>query len=168
MVLLGVLTTVVTFAAASWITYEQGKVDFILPGSPPTAPHSSATAQSAADRQFTMICDVTYSMPVSSFDAAPKVYKDMLVGGVDYDDKTGWYLGQFALAETRKGSLTQAGSKITVSRPALFERFGAMVTGEQFTLDRANGEFLQSLTLKDGRKFDLIKGYCGRFIKAPF
>ena len=54
-----------------------------------------------------------------------------------------------------------------MSRPALFERYGAMITGEQFTLRRSNGEFVQSLSLLDGRKFDLIKGYCGTLTKAP-
>ncbi len=92
----------------------------------------------------------------------------MLLGGLDFDNKTGWYQGQFAISETRKGSLTQEGSVARVSRPALFERFGVMVTGEQFTLDRTTGEFLQSLTLNDNRKIDLIKGYCGKLTKAPF
>ncbi len=169
-VLLGILVTIAVFALASWVTYEQGRSDFSLPGSAPATLHAPAAAQkNAADTQITFICgDATHSLPVNGFDAPPKVYKETLLGGLDFDSKTGWYLGQFALSETRKGALTQEGSKARVSRPALFERYGTMVTGEQFTLDRATGEFLQSLTLKDGRRFDLIKGYCGKLTKAPF
>jgi len=169
-VLLGILVTIAIFAVASWITYEQGPSDFSLGGSPPATLHAPAAAKkNAADTQLTFICgDATHSLPVNGFDAPPKVYTETLLGGLDFDKKTGWYLGQFALSETRKGALTQEGSKVKVSRPALFERYGVMVTGEQFTLDRATGEFLQSITLNDGRQFDLIKGYCGKLTKAPF
>jgi ATP-dependent exoDNAse (exonuclease V) beta subunit len=43
-----------------------------------------------------------------------------------------------------------------------------MVTSEQFTLNRSTGEFTQSLTIKDGRKIEIIHGYCGKLTKAPF
>ena len=55
-----------------------------------------------------------------------------------------------------------------VRRPAMFQRFGVMVTGEEFTLNRATGEFRQSLNLQDGRTLELMSGYCGKFAKAPF
>ena len=165
---LAAIAVTVVFAAASWMTYERGQIDLSLPGAPAAAARPTADAKKMTDRQFTMVCETTHTLPVNGFDAPPKVHTEMLVGGLDLDAKTGWYQGQFAISETRKGSLIQEGSKATVSRPALFERFGAMVTGEQFTLDRSTGEFLQSLTLKDGRKFDLIKGYCGKLTKAPF
>ena len=169
-VLLGILVTIAIFGAASWITYEQGGADSSLPGSAPASLRAPAAAKkNAADTQLTFICgDATHFMPVNGFDAPPKAYTETLLGGLDFDNKTGWYLGQFALSETRKGALTQEGTKVKVSRPALFERYGVMVTGEQFILDRATGEFVQSITLKDGRQFVLIKGYCGKLTKAPF
>jgi hypothetical protein len=57
---------------------------------------------------------------------------------------------------------------VTVSRPALFERYGSMITAEEFTLDRASGIFEQSVTLSDKRRIILINAYCGMLIKAPF
>ncbi len=169
MVLLSLLIAIVVFAVAGWITYEQGRDEFSLPGASQTTPHAPPpAAQKIANGQLTVVCEATHSLPVNGFDSPPKVYTEMLLGGLDFDNKTGWYQGQFAISETRKGSLTQEGSVARVSRPALFERFGVMVTGEQFTLDRTTGEFLQSLTLNDNRKIDLIKGYCGKLTKAPF
>jgi hypothetical protein len=55
-----------------------------------------------------------------------------------------------------------------VRRPALFPRFGVMVAGEEFTVNRSTGEFRQWLNLQDGRTLELMSGYCGRFAKAPF
>ena len=160
MVLLGVLTVIAAFAVWGGMVYEQRPVDICLPGSP-------AAAQNAPAKEFNMVCEVTLTLPVNGFDAPPVGYTDLLLAGVDLDNKTGWYLGQFALSDTRKGTLTQQGGKITVSRPAMFERYGTMIIREQFTLQRSNGEFVQSLSLQDGRKFDLIKGYCGKLTKAP-
>ena len=167
MVLLGALTVIAVFAVWSWIGYAQGQADISLPVSSAAAACSPATAQKASAKEFTMVCEVTLTLPVKGFDAPSVSYTELLLAGVDLDNKTGWYQGQFALSDTRKGTLTQQGGKITVSRPALFERYGAMITGEQFTLKRSSGEFVQTLSLQDGRKFDLIKGYCGKLTKAP-
>ena len=167
-VLLGILIAIMVFAGVGWMTYAQGLAEFTIPGASQATPHPPSAAPQVTDSQFTVVCHATQSLPVNGFDAPPKVFTETLLGNLDFDNKTGWYQGQFAISESRKGSLTQEGSMVRVSRPALFERFGAMVTGEQFTIERTTGEFLQSLTLKDGRIFDLIKGYCGKLIKAPF
>jgi hypothetical protein len=50
----------------------------------------------------------------------------------------------------------------------MFQRFGVMITGEEFVVDRKTGSFVQSLTLKDGRTVKLIKGTCAKVIKPPF
>ena len=166
-VLLGVLTVIAAFAVWNWFVYAQGQVDISLPGLPAASSSSPTEMLRASAKEFTMVCEVTLTLPVKGFDAPPMSYTDLLLAGVNLDNKTGWYQGQFALSDTRKGALTQKGGIITVSRPALFERYGAMITGEQFTLKRSNGEFVQSLSLQDGRNFALIKGYCGKLIKAP-
>ena len=114
------------------------------------------------------ICEVTISMPQRSLEAEPKVYNDMLVAGVDYDQKTGWYQGDFAISEGHKGSLKVNGTKILVSRPAMFERFGVMITQEEFTIDRADGSFVQTLTFKGDKTRHVLKGFCGGLTTAPF
>jgi hypothetical protein len=117
---------------------------------------------------ITLVCQANYAMPFNSLDDAPKLYSQVIVAGLDYKNKVGWYQGEFSISESRKGNLVVKGNKALVSRPAMFERFGTMITGEQFTLDRTTGEFLQSLTTKEGRKLEIIKGYCGELTKAPF
>jgi len=90
------------------------------------------------------------------------------VGGVDVPRGSGWYAGQYAMSETRKGTVSVKGTLIEVKRPALFQRYGGTVASEEYTLDRASGEFRQSLLFQDGQKVSLIKGQCGRFIRPPF
>ena len=121
------------------------------------------------DKVFDLICDGTQSIPFDGFDAPAKVVHETFVAGINLKDKTGWYQGQIAISETRKGTLTiNESGEIIVGRPALFERYGAMITGEQFTLNRDTGEFIQSVTLSDKRRIVMIKAYCGKMIKAPF
>jgi len=50
----------------------------------------------------------------------------------------------------------------------MFERFGQMVTQEEFTIDLTDGAFVQTLTFKDGTRRHMIKGVCAKFTKAPF
>jgi hypothetical protein len=50
----------------------------------------------------------------------------------------------------------------------MFERFGVKITREEFVIDRATGDFQQSLTLQDGRQITLIRGTCARVIKPAF
>ena len=60
------------------------------------------------------------------------------------------------------------GNKLVVSRPAMFQKFGVMISREEFVIDRSTGAFSQSLTLNDGRNVVLIKGTCAQVHKPPF
>lgn len=115
-----------------------------------------------------LICDLKVSMPVKDLDSPRQAFTQMVIAGIDFSNLSGWYQGQFTISETRKGTLSTEGSVLHVRRPAMFQRFGVMVTGEEFTLNRATGEFRQSLNLQDGRTLELMSGYCGKFAKAPF
>ena len=130
------------------------------------AKETDAMSKTTGEAKF--ICEVTISMPQRTLDAEPKVYNDMLIAGVDYDQKTGWYQGDFAISEGHKGSLKVNGTKIMVSRPAMFERFGMMIVQEDFTIDRADGSFVQTLTFKGDRTRHILKGFCGGLTTAPF
>ncbi len=154
------------FAAGGWLIYNSTEVA-------PIAESVSNTAQptlrkAASDQNINFVCQGTVSTPINGFDAPAKVVTQTFLGGIDAKDKTGWYQGTLALSETRKGTLTTEGNVHTVYRPALFERYGAIIAGEQFTLDRTSGVFEQSVALNDKRRFVLIQAQCGRLIKPPF
>ncbi len=87
---------------------------------------------------------------------------------VDFEKGTGWYQGKIAISETRGGSLNVVGSKLLVSRPAMFQRFGVMINREEFTVDRKTGSFEQTIGTQDGKTIKLIKGTCAQVIKPPF
>lgn len=87
---------------------------------------------------------------------------------LDFDQKSGWYQGKIAIAENRAGTLTLMGTRVKVYRPAMFQRFGVTISGEEFVVDRKTGRFEQSLSLSDGRTVKLIKGTCAQVIKPPF
>jgi len=87
---------------------------------------------------------------------------------VDFEKKSGWYQGKIAISESRAGTLTLMGTRLKIYRPAMFQRFGVMITGEEFVVDRKTGSFVQSLSLNDGRTVKLIKGTCAQVIKPPF
>ena len=87
---------------------------------------------------------------------------------IDFEKASGWYQGKIAISESRSGNLTVVGSKLIVSRPAMFQRFGTMVNREEFTVDRKTGAFEQSIGVQDGRTVRLIKGTCAKVIKPPF
>jgi hypothetical protein len=87
---------------------------------------------------------------------------------VDFEQKSGWYQGKIAISESRAGTLTLMGTRIKVYRPAMFQRFGVTISGEEFVIDRKTGRFEQSLSLSDGRTVKLIKGTCAQVIKPPF
>jgi hypothetical protein len=114
------------------------------------------------------VCEVTVSTPQGALNSEPKVYQDMMVAGLEPDAGSGWYQGEYSITESRKGALKMEGTKAFVSRPAMFERFGQMVTQEEFTIDLADGAFVQTLTFRDGTRRHMIKGVCAKFIKAPF
>lgn len=87
---------------------------------------------------------------------------------VDFEKNSGWYQGKIAISESRAGTLSVVGSRLKVTRPAMFQRFGVMISGEEFVVDRKTGSFVQSLNLNDGRTVKLIKGTCAKVIKPPF
>jgi hypothetical protein len=87
---------------------------------------------------------------------------------IDFEKNSGWYQGKIAISESRAGTLNLMGTRMKIYRPAMFQRFGVMITGEEFVVDRKTGSFVQSLTLKDGRTVKLIKGTCAKVIKPPF
>jgi hypothetical protein len=114
------------------------------------------------------VCEVTVSTPQGALNSEPKVYSDIMVLGLEPEAKSGWYQGEYTISESRKGSLRMEGTKAFVSRPAMFERFGQMITQEEFTLDLSDGAFVQTLTFKDGTRRHMLKGVCAKFTKAPF
>jgi hypothetical protein len=87
---------------------------------------------------------------------------------IDFDKNSGWYQGRIAISESRAGTLNLMGTRMKIYRPAMFQRFGVMITGEEFVVDRKTGSFVQSLSLNDGRNVKLIKGTCAKVIKPPF
>jgi hypothetical protein len=92
----------------------------------------------------------------------------MTLAQVDFEKKSGWFQGKIAISESRAGTLTVLGSKLQVARPTMFERFGVMITREEFVIDRQTGRFEQTITTRDGRTIPLIGGTCAQVIKAPF
>ena len=157
------------FGVSAWVAYNvvgSGGLSSVLPSARSGAGEPKTKE---SDKVFNLICDGTQTIPLDGFDAPAKVVPQTFVAGINLKDKTGWYQGQIAISETRKGTLTiNESGEIVVGRPALFERYGAMITGEQFTLNRDTGEFIQSVTLSDKRHIVMIKAYCGKLIKAPF
>ena len=135
----------------------------------PAAEMSDDERASRTDKTaLSLICDLKVSMPVNDLNAPRENFTPMVIAGFDFSKLSGWYQGQFAISETRKGTVSTEGALLHVRRPALFPRFGVMVAGEEFTVNRSTGEFRQWLNLQDGRTLELMSGYCGRFAKAPF
>jgi len=92
----------------------------------------------------------------------------MSMAQIDFSKNAGWYQGKIAISEGRAGNLTVAGNLLRVSRPAMFQRFGVMITQEEFTVDRSTGEFTQTLSIRDSKSVTLIRGTCAKVIKPPF
>jgi hypothetical protein len=87
---------------------------------------------------------------------------------IDFDKKSGWYQGRLSISEGRAGNLSISGSRLIVSRPAMFQRFGVTISREEFVIDRSNGSFTQSISTQDGRNINLIRGTCAKVDKPPF
>ncbi len=115
-----------------------------------------------------LVCDLEIKRPVNGLAQAPEVTHKIMPAGVDFNEKTGWYTGEYAISANRKGSLSTKGSVLEVSRSAMFSRYDVSIIGEHFTLDRNNGAFRQWLELKGGKKLDLISGNCMRAENKPF
>ena len=92
----------------------------------------------------------------------------MSMAQIDFDKSSGWYQGRIAISESRAGNLNVQGNRLVVSRPAMFQRFGVMISREEFVVDRSTGAFTQTLSTQDGRNVVLIKGTCAQVHKPPF
>jgi len=92
----------------------------------------------------------------------------MSIAQIDFDKSAGWYQGTFTISESRAGKLAVQGDILKVARPAMFRMFGKQITGEQFTVNRKTGEFIQTISIQDGTRIDLIKGICAKVIKPAF
>lgn len=163
-VALGALSVIAASIIGIWFAYDSTE--------PLEAIHSLTTPAVSAKKpradHFDLVCEGKIATPVNGFDSPFKIVNQTFIAGIDIANHTGWYQGNFAISEARKGTATTRGNMVTVSRPALFERYGSMITAEEFTLDRASGIFEQSVTLSDKRRIILINAYCGMLIKAPF
>lgn len=89
------------------------------------------------------------------------------IAKIDFDKRSGWYQGKITISENRAGHLEFDEKNLTVSRPAMIRRFNRLIRSEQFVINRRSGEFLQSLTMDDGKVINLIRGTCAKVIKAP-
>lgn len=92
----------------------------------------------------------------------------MSMAQIDFGKTSGWYQGRIAISEGRAGNLSVQGNRLVVSRPAMFQRFGVMISREEFVVDRSTGAFTQSISTQDGRTIVLIKGTCAQVHKPPF
>ena len=92
----------------------------------------------------------------------------MSMAQIDFSKSSGWYQGRIAISEGRAGNLSVQGNRLVVSRPAMFQRFGVMISREEFVIDRSTGAFTQTLSTQDGRNVVLIKGTCAQVHKPPF
>lgn len=92
----------------------------------------------------------------------------MSLAQIDFEKTSGWYDGVLSISEGRAGTLTVSGSKLIVSRPAMFQRFGVTINREEFVIDRSSGAFTQTIGVTDGRTINLIRGTCAKVIKPPF
>lgn len=164
-ILLTALVTVLVVGSAVFGAIEAGWLHL-----GPAAPTSRDTELNGtvSKKGGSFVCEVTVSTPQGSLNSEPKVYADVVVAGLEPESKSGWYQGEYTISESRKGALRMEGTKAFVSRPAMFERFGQMITQEEFTLDLTDGTFVQTLTFKDGTRRHMLKGICAKFAKAPF
>ena len=115
-----------------------------------------------------VVCDLEVSRPTDNLSQPFDTARITMPAQFDFEENTGWYTGEYAISMNRKGTLQVQDDLLKVSRPALFKRFGLMITGEHFTLNRKNGEFKQWLDLEGNKRLDLITGRCKRTSNAPF
>lgn len=116
---------------------------------------------------YEVICDSEVARPVNGLGQPPEITRVMLPVGVDFEEGTGWYTGEYAISTNRKGTLKVDGATLTVSRPAMFSRYGASIQGEYFTIDRQSGEFKQWLAIEGDKKLYIISGHCKKSSKSP-
>jgi hypothetical protein len=117
---------------------------------------------------LTVICDVEVSRPKNGLGQPFDVENMTMPAEFDFDEKTGWYPGEFTISQNRKGTLTVTGPVLEISRPAMFKKYGFAVLGDHVTLDRSNGSFKQWIDLEGAKRLELITGSCRRTTNAPF
>jgi len=115
-----------------------------------------------------VLCDVISTRPVDGLDQPFESSTMSLPATFDLDEGTGAYAGEYAISLNRKGSLRVEGELLSLTRQAMFKRYGLAITGEHVTLNRKTGEFKQWLDLENNKRLDLISGYCKRTDNAPF
>jgi len=164
--LLTTLASLLVFMVLGWLSYTNGWIQF--GGVDGLTPEQALDKKELSTENANFVCEVIVSMPRGDLQAEPEVYSDVVVVGLDYAQKSGWYQGQFSISESRKGGMVLQGSKAVVSRPAMYERFGQMIIGEEFTFDRSDGAFVQTLTFKGGKRRHFLKGTCAKMSAAPF
>lgn len=165
-VLLSALASLLVFVVLGWLSYSKGWIQ--LGGVDSLTPEQALSKTKLSTENANFVCEVMVSMPRGDLKAEPEVYSDVVVVGLNYEQKSGWYQGQFSISESRKGTMVLEGPKAVVSRPAMFERFGEMIIGEEFTLDRSNGALVQTLTFRTGKRRHILKGTCAKMTGAPF
>lgn len=115
-----------------------------------------------------VVCEVEISRPSEGLAQPFDIEKITIPAEFDFEEKTGWYTGDFTISKNRKGTLKIEGPLLEIYRPAMFKRYGLIVLGEHVTLDRTNGEFKQWIDLDGEKRLDLITGHCKRTTNAPF
>ena len=115
-----------------------------------------------------VVCEVEVSRPNEGLSQPFDVDKMTIPAEFDFEEKTGWYTGEFTISKNRKGTLKIEGAVLEIYRPAMFKRYGLIILGEHVTLDRTNGEFKQWIDLDGEKRLDLITGRCKRTTNAPF
>lgn len=115
-----------------------------------------------------VVCDLEVSKPTDNLSQPFDKARMTMPAQFDFEENTGWYTGEYTISMNRKGTLQVQDDLLKVSRPAMFKRYGLVITGEHFTLNRRNGEFKQWLDLGGNKRLDLITGHCKRTTNAPF
>jgi hypothetical protein len=134
---------------------------------PRNAEHALAAQKDAG--VIDLICELSLNVEGQvALGLKDDVPSRMTLAQVDFEKKSGWFQGKIAISESRAGTLAVFGPKLKVSRPAMFERFGVMITREEFVIDRQTGRFEQTITTREDRIIPLISGTCAQVIKAPF
>jgi len=143
---------------------------FHVMGEAPSAESSIAAVTPGANKGvMDLICelelDLNGQLKLGITDKEPS---RITMAQIDFEKNSGWYQGKIAISEGRAGTLQLMGTRLKVTRPAMFQRFGVMISGEDFVIDRKTGRFVQSLTLSDGQVVTLITGTCAQVTKPPF
>ena len=115
-----------------------------------------------------VVCDAEISKPGERLAPPFEITHTPMQAIFDFEDGTGAYPGEYTISMNRKGTLKIDKDLLEIYRPAMFKRYGVIITGEHVTLDRRTGELKQWLDLDGGKRLDLIVGRCKRTNNAPF